>query len=350
MFRFDDSDPRYLIAYDSDHEADIANYHELMRRWTARFERGDIFGVVLVTEPHEHPEGEDEHAHERNTAFEEAFSRLLTDFRRDHKADVARCTVGYARVIDGTWLSERLAAAPAALDEMRASTDRMARYMWGVPGSLFGDVAEARAWIDAQIAAFVPPAAVPTQDVPTVMHSSSRRVGLFYGSTTGMTEIAALKIAQAWVDQGMEPILAVNIGEVKDLSALLAYDYLILGIPTWNVGQLQDDWEIALPQLDALDFTGKQVALFGVGDQYGYPDNYLDAVGILGAKLIERGATLVGRWNAEGYEFSTSKALIDGSFVGLALDEVQQSTLSNPRIQQWVAQVITEFALQPQRI
>lgn len=350
MFRFDEHDPRYLIAYEEEHEHSVAPYQELMRRWAARFERGDIFGVVLVSADDDHEDEAHEEHHERDVAFEEAFTQLLNDFRRDHKANAARCTVGFVRIFPPRWLQGEIAKNPSFMDELRTNQELTSRYMFGVAGTAFLTVDEARVWIDAQIAAFVPPAAVPTQDVPTVMPSSSRRVGLFYGSTTGVTEIAALKIAQAWVDQGMEPILATNIGTVKDLSQLLEYDCLILGIPTWNVGKLQDDWDIALPQLDALDFAGKHIALFGIGDQYGYPDNYLDAMGILGMKLIERGAVLVGRWSAEGYEFSASKALIDGSFVGLALDEVQQSTLSNPRIQQWVAQIITEFALQPQRI
>jgi flavodoxin I len=344
MFRFDDADPRYLIAYEDEHEHSVAPYQELMHRWIDRFGRGDIFGVILVNaeETHHH---EDDHAHERDGAFEEAFTKLLNDFRRDHKANVERCTVGFARVLPKRWLDEQSATNPNIMDEMNANWDRMARYMWGVPGMMCASVDEACAWLDEQLAVFAPPPTATNQDQLSAPVPS--RIGLFYGSTTGYTETAALRIAQTWQTHGMKPITAVNIGTVNDLSALLEYDYLILGIPTWNIGQLQDDWEIALPQLDALDFTGKQVALFGVGDQYGYPDNYMDALGMLGAKLMERGASLVGRWSAEGYEFSASKALVDGQFIGLALDDTQQAEYTEPRIDQWVNQIIHEFALQP---
>lgn len=344
MFRFDDSDPRYLIAYEETHEHSVAPYQALMQRWIARFESGGSFGVIMVNANEDH-EGESDQGerHERDVAFEEAYTRLLNDFRRDHKADVERGTVGFARVLSQRWLAEQIATNPHIMDEMRVNWDRTSRYMFGVPGMMCADVEEARAWLDGQIAAFTP----PTDPVSETVRPVSQRVGLFYGSTTGVTETAALHIERTWAAHRMEPIRAVNVGAVKDLSALLEYDYLILGIPTWNVGQLQDDWEIAFPQLDALDFTGKHVALFGVGDQYGYPDNYLDAVGMLGAKLMGRGAALVGRWNDGMYEFAESKAFIDGKFMGLALDEDQQAAHTDRRIDQWVAQIIREFALQP---
>ncbi len=338
MFRFDESNPRYLIAYEEAHEHKVEPYQELMRRWLARAERGDRFGVVLVTPIEDHED--DEHA--RDAEFEEAYTRFLNDFRRDHKADVERVTVGFARVLDVEFMKQQAAVNPHYAEEASAATDRTTRYLWGTPGSLFATVEEGLVWLEAQFANAAPP--VPQSLSAPTQH----RVGLFYGSTTGVTEMIAFEIAQAWAAQGMEPITPINIGMVKDLSRLLEYDCLILGIPTWNVGQLQDDWEIAFPQLDALDFSGKQIALFGVGDQYGYPDNYLDAMGTLGKKLIERGAVLVGHWSAEGYEFAASTAYVDGKFMGLALDEVHQANHSDRRIQQWIVQIVAEFALQPQ--
>ncbi|GEM_PF-25615 len=352
MFRFDESDSRYLIAYEVEHEHSIAPYVELTRRWIARFERGDIFGVVLVNADHKHDEdGGHEHRedHERDVAFEEAFTQLLNDFRRDHKANAEMSTVGFVRIFPSGWINQEIAKNPAFMDEIRTNQDLTSRYMFGVAGYVCLTVDEARAWIDSQIAKFVPPTRVPTQEMSVTALSSGSRVGLFYGSTTGMTEIAAHEIAQVWVNHGMEPIRATNIGNVKDLSHLLEYDYLILGIPTWNVGKLQDDWEIAFAQLDRFDFTGKQIALFGLGDQYGYPNNYLDAVGILGKKLIERGARLAGYWNDNHYEFTESAAFADGKFMGLALDEIHQAEHTDRRINQWVAQIISEFALQEER-
>lgn len=345
MFRFDESDARYLIAYEEKHEHSIAPYQELMRRWVARCERGDSFGVILVNTDHVHDDDDPHDDHERDVALEAAFTKLLNDFRRDHKAEVERHTVGFARILPPNWMNEQMAKNPAFLGEMRVYQERTARYMYGTAGSVCLTVDEARAWIDARFASFAPPGAVVA---PPHAALSGQRVGLFYGSTTGVTETAAFEIARAWAAHDLEPITPVNIGTVKDVARLLEYDCLILGIPTWNVGQLQDDWEIALPQLAALDFSGKQIALFGVGDQYGYPDNFLDAVGTLGKHLTERGATLVGHWNDGRYEFAASTAFVGGKFMGLALDEIHQAEHSDRRVNQWVAQIITEFALQSQ--
>ncbi|GAB4548497.1 MAG: hypothetical protein OHK0023_11700 [Anaerolineae bacterium] len=348
MFRFDETDPSYLIAFDGTHESDIANYQDLMQRWIARLGRGTPFGVILVTEPHDHAEGLDHP--ERNIAFEEAFTKLLNDFRRDHKANIERCTLGFARVLPAQFIEQRAATDPNFIETVRASTDRLARYMWGIAGNFFGDLGEAKAWLDTLAVPSPALEATPLAEVALPTNANvdiASRVGLFYGSTTGVTELAALRIQAAWEALGMGKIEAINIANLHDLSRVLDYECLIFGIPTWNVGQLQDDWQIALPKLGALDFSGKKVALFGVGDQYGYPENFLDAVGILGTKLIACGATLVGRWYDPYYEFSASKAFVDAKFMGLALDEVQQAAHSQRRINAWVRQIIDEFALQP---
>ena len=129
------------------------------------------------------------------------------------------------------------------------------------------------------------------------------------------------------------------------MTSLIA-NTLSIACPTWNVGELQSDWESFYDdQLDNIDFSGKKVAYFGEGDQIGYPDTFQDAMGILEEKISELGGETVGYWSTEGYEFSDSKALRDGKFVGLALDEDNQSELTEERIKAWVAQLKTEFGL-----
>ncbi|MBZ0310801.1 MAG: flavodoxin domain-containing protein, partial [Anaerolineae bacterium] len=262
-FRIEDQDPRYLIVYESTHEHDINRLQDLFNCWVARFERGERFGVIYVSESFD-----DHHEHdERDVAYEEAFTQLLNDFRRDYKSQSERWTVGFVRVFPAEWLAKQRKEKPDYLTDAQADADRTARYIWGVPGSVFDTFEAARAWLDEQFEASAPTA--PSKE----KGKGLQRVGLFYGSTTGMTEYVAEQIQAAWSAAGLEPIAIQNIGLVKNVSTLLNYDYLIFGIPTWNVGQLQDDWAIAFPQLNTLDFTGKQAALFGVGDQYGYPYN-----------------------------------------------------------------------------
>ncbi len=167
------------------------------------------------------------------------------------------------------------------------------------------------------------------------------KIGLFFGTQTGNTETAA-EMIQAQL--GDDQVDLHDIGEAT-LEDLQAYDCLIIGCPTWNIGELQGDWDGFSPNLDEIDFSGKKVAYFGVGDQFGYPDNYLDAIGILEEKISERGGITVGQWPTEGYEFTESKALKNGKFVGLGLDEDNQPELTESRIQQWVAQIKPAFGL-----
>jgi flavodoxin I len=109
---------------------------------------------------------------------------------------------------------------------------------------------------------------------------------------------------------------------------------------------MQSDWSgFYDDDLDSVDFSGKKVAYFGAGDQIGYADNFQDAMGILEEKISELGGTTVGYWSTEGYEHSESKAVKDGKFVGLALDEDNQSDLTDERVKTWVAQLKSEFGL-----
>ena len=127
------------------------------------------------------------------------------------------------------------------------------------------------------------------------------------------------------------------------LETMLDFEYLILGVSTWDTGQLQKDWEAVYAELDELDLAGKQVALFGLGDQVGYPDTFLDALFFVADKVRERGGQLVGAWPVAGYTFAQSWAVEDGRFIGLALDEDNQATLSAMRIAAWVDQLLHEF-------
>lgn len=168
-------------------------------------------------------------------------------------------------------------------------------------------------------------------------------IGLFFGSSTCYTEMAAEKIR----DQLGEQRVDLHNVAVEPLVTAQFYRHLIFGIPTWDYGELQEDWEEAWSELDELDLNGKQVALFGLGDQVGYPEWFLDAMGYLHGKLLERGATAVGYWPNEGYQFEQSQALTaDGKhFVGLALDEENEFQLTDQRIAQWCAQLEREFPL-----
>ena len=167
-------------------------------------------------------------------------------------------------------------------------------------------------------------------------------IGLFYGSSTCYTEMTAEKIRDFI---GEELVTLHNLKD-DDPSLMEQYDLLILGIPTWDFGELQEDWEAVWQQLPTINLQGKIVALYGMGDQMEYAEWFLDALGMLHELLQPMGVQFVGYWPLEGYEFTSKKPLTaDGSqFVGLALDDVNQFELSEERVEQWCEQILTETA------
>jgi len=168
------------------------------------------------------------------------------------------------------------------------------------------------------------------------------KIGLFYGSTTCYTEIVAEKI-QAIIGADL-----VDIFNIKDqpLAHCLDYDFIILGISTWDYGQLQEDWESIWSDINQLDLSDKIVALYGMGDQIGYTDWFQDALGMLHEQVTAHGAKIVGYWPNQGYEFAASKALTadESQFVGLSLDEDTQYNLTDERLDVWCEQILLEYS------
>lgn len=168
------------------------------------------------------------------------------------------------------------------------------------------------------------------------------KIGLFYGTQTGNTQTVAELIQQEFGGDSVVELYDISGADADDFEQ---YECLMIGCPTWNIGELQSDWEGFYDELNEIEFTGKKVAYFGAGDQVGYADNFQDAMGILEEKISSLGGTTVGYWSTDGYEYNESKAVKNGKFVGLAIDEDNQSDLTNTRIKSWVAQLKKEFGV-----
>ena len=167
------------------------------------------------------------------------------------------------------------------------------------------------------------------------------KVGIFFGTDTGNTRRVAKDIATALGgDIAAKP---VNVRNAK-VSDMLAYDTLILGTPTYGEGLLPglttgnatESWEEFLPTLAGQDFSGKKVAIYGLGNQKSYPAEFVDAMFYLYEQFKQGGATLIGAWAIDGYTFQASKAVVDGRFVGLALDQENQKDLTPDRLNTWL--------------
>ncbi|MDR0700661.1 MAG: flavodoxin FldA [Tannerella sp.] len=162
------------------------------------------------------------------------------------------------------------------------------------------------------------------------------KTAIIFGSTTGMTEDIAKKIASQL------NIAKENVYEVAKITpeTISQYNILLLGSSTWGSGELQDDWYDGIDVLKKSDLNGKRISFFGTGDSYSYSDTFCDALGIIYKALQSSGATFIGQVDASEYSFDDSASVIDGKFVGLALDETNESDKTDERISRWIKSLV----------
>lgn len=164
-------------------------------------------------------------------------------------------------------------------------------------------------------------------------------VAVIYGSSTLNTEYVSQRLVAAFgSDQA-------DLHNVKDIDPSLVEDRdgLVFVTSTWGTGDLQDDWELFLPRMEDLSFENKVVGLVGVGDQDNYPETFCDSIAILYELVTRNGGRVVGATDTEGYSFKKSKALREGRFVGLVLDEDNQADHTDQRIRDWVRLVFPDL-------
>lgn len=154
---------------------------------------------------------------------------------------------------------------------------------------------------------------------------------VIYGSSTGTCEGIAEKIGTK---------IGAEVINVQDLNEdVFAADNILLGTSTWGAGELQDDWYDGLDIIKGSDLSGKTVAIFGCGDSASYSDTFCGAMKELYDAAKAAGANVIGEVSTDGYTFDDSDALVDGKFVGLALDDINEDDKTDDRIDTWVAQL-----------
>lgn len=163
------------------------------------------------------------------------------------------------------------------------------------------------------------------------------KIAIIYGSSGGNTKSVAEKLA-AKLD-GQAEIFDVNDIKYMDLDT---YPYVLLGTSTTGIGDLQDDWERALPVLENMNLKDKKVAIFGLGDSASYSESFAQSMRIL-YDALEGKTNMVGKVKDEGYTYDESKSVIDGEWVGLPLDEDNEYDLTDERVANWAEQLKREF-------
>ena len=176
------------------------------------------------------------------------------------------------------------------------------------------------------------------------------KIGIFFGTDTGSTRLVAKKIYSLLGEELADK--PKNINRISP-AELLQYDALILGTPSYGVGDLpglavgcqEANWAEFVPYLDGTDFSGKTVAMFGLGHQERYASRFASSLIKLYQVFYGCGANIVGRWSTEGYQFEHSDSIIDKQFVGLVLDQRGQPHLTEERVKIWLAQVTPQLLL-----
>lgn len=159
---------------------------------------------------------------------------------------------------------------------------------------------------------------------------------VIFGSTTGTCETIAKNIAEKIGCEAInvQDITAETIEENKNL---------ILGTSTWGAGELQDDWYDGLPVLQNADLNGKNIALFGCGDCESYSDTFVGGIAELYNGIKDSGANFIGSVSTDGYTFDDSEAVVDGKFIGLPLDDINEDDKTESRIEEWIQQIKLEL-------
>lgn len=161
------------------------------------------------------------------------------------------------------------------------------------------------------------------------------KIAIVYGSTTDNTKNIAETIAKKLSG---ENITLLDVSKLK-AGDLDAFSNLIFGTSTWGLGDLQDDWDVYISNLESANLSGKTIAFFGLGDSGSYPDTFVDGMGILYETLANKGAALIGEFPTDGYNFDTSRAEINGKFVGVAIDEDNESSETDNRLNAWIESI-----------
>ena len=165
------------------------------------------------------------------------------------------------------------------------------------------------------------------------------KIGLIYGSDGGMTEDVCKRLVKILGEDNID-LIEVQNSSTDEVSS---YDKLILASSTWGSGDLQSDWEDFEDNLDEIDFSGKTVALLGLGDQDGYGDTFAESLYLLHEKV--KAANIIGQTSTEGYDYEESLAVVDDMFLGLVIDEDNQDDLTDERLEAWANQIKADLGL-----
>ncbi len=170
------------------------------------------------------------------------------------------------------------------------------------------------------------------------------KIAIFFGPLDGsvhrIAKLIASKIGPDKVD-----LIHIAVASAADLDK---YSRIIFGISTvgkdtWQQKFDNVDWSRFFPVIASFNFSGKKVAIFGLGDHITYAYHFVDAIGLLGKTIKSQGGEIYGKISTDGYTFQDSEAIVEGQFIGLPVDEDFEPELTDKRVSAWVNSLMKEF-------
>jgi len=172
------------------------------------------------------------------------------------------------------------------------------------------------------------------------------KTGLFFGPEKGAVHRAAEKIRHAAGENRVDliPVAGASAADLEKYKKII-FGISTVGKETWDQDFSNTDWSRFFSEISKVDYSGRTIAIFGLGDHITYPGHFVNAMGVLAKEILKTcpQVKIVGKVDPSGYEFEESEAIIDGQFTGLALDEDFEPELTDKRIADWVNQISDEF-------
>lgn len=165
-----------------------------------------------------------------------------------------------------------------------------------------------------------------------------KKIGVFYGSTSGNTT-AIVDEVEFYLRK--EEYEVINVAD--GIKGIENYENLILITPTYGVGELQADWEAVSSDLRKIDFSNKRVGIIGLGNQFAFGESFVGGMRVLYDIVTQNNGIVVGMTKDEGYKYEETNAVIDGNFVGLAIDESNQGSQTPEKIEAWIEEIKKYF-------
>lgn len=168
-------------------------------------------------------------------------------------------------------------------------------------------------------------------------------IGIFYASAGGNTTQVAEALQEAFaLDDDACVLMEDDFDSVEQFEA---FDVLFLGSSTWGQGDVHFSWVDALFEITSenISFEGKTVAFFGAGDSQTHGEHFCSALGKLYQIFTKAGAKVIGFVDKAGYSYKASLAEMDGTLCGLAIDNINEASQTQARIENWIEQLKREL-------